>query len=99
MNPDQNRLVGENLSLDHRDVYQVIDVVFVNDYLEFTGKGRGNDGFRGPADKGFRPHPVFDKIGNGTDADAMFFAEFFKGGHSGHGAVVIHDFADDARRL
>ena len=37
-----------------------------------------------------------DEIGDGSDFEVVFLCEFDKVGQPRHGAVVIHDLADDA---
>ena len=39
---------------------------------------------------------VADELGDGEDAEAVLAAEGDEVGDAGHGAVVAHDFADDA---
>ena len=43
VNPDQNRLFGIDLAFNQGNMLQILHVVFVDDDLEFTGMGRGND--------------------------------------------------------
>ena len=73
---------------------QVVHVIFIDHDPEFTGDGRRNLGFGRPSHEGLLAHAIFDEIGNGNQPDVVFLAEFFQGGHAGHGAVIVHDFAD-----
>ncbi len=41
-------------------------------------------------------HPVLDELGDGQDGDVEGLRESFELGHTGHGPVFVHDFADDA---
>ncbi len=48
-----------------------------------------------PDDGVFGAQAVMDQVGDGADADAVFFGEHFQVRSSGHAAVIIHDFNDD----
>ena len=43
-------------------------------------------------------HPVADDIGHGNDLQSVSGSEFTKVGKAGHGAVNIHDLANDSGR-
>jgi hypothetical protein len=40
--------------------------------------------------------PKFDQVGYGADLQPVLVGEFYQGRQPRHGAVVVHDFADDA---
>ncbi len=40
--------------------------------------------------------PVADEVGDGDHEDAVLLGHLREVGHAGHGAVVVHDLADDA---
>ena len=42
---------------------------------------------------------VADDVAHGGDLEAVLFGEDLELGHAGHGAVFVHDFADDAGGL
>jgi hypothetical protein len=42
---------------------------------------------------------VVDQVGDGADLEAVFAGEGDQLGQAGHGAVVVHDLADDRRRF
>ena len=42
---------------------------------------------------------VADDVAHGSDLDAVLFSEDFEIGQAGHGAVFLHDFADDGSGL
>ena len=49
--------------------------------------------------KDSRLHPEVDEIGDGDDLEPVLFREDLQVGHSRHGAVILHDLADDAAGL
>src|SRR5213593_4290995 len=77
------------------DVLVVVDVAGVGDHAEFA-KTRGKNGFSNAADVAFVLHAVADEVGHREHLQIVFFAEFDELGHAGHGAVFVHDFANDS---
>ena len=41
---------------------------------------------------------VADEVGDGDHEDAVLLGHLHEVGHAGHGAVVVHDLADDSAR-
>ena len=76
-----------------------MQVGFVGDDPELAVTG-GHLGF-GRTPHGKKPglHSVTDQILDGGDFQAVLLGENFQIRHSGHGAVIFQDFADDRRRL
>ncbi len=52
-----------------------------------------------PLDGTLVDHAVVDQVGDGTDLDVVFGGKGFEFGATGHGAVIVHDFADHATGL
>src|SRR5690606_24881444 len=52
-----------------------------------------------PLNGTFVDHPVVNQVGDGADLDVVFCSKGFEFGAAGHGAVVVHHFADHAARL
>ncbi|MNK84608.1 hypothetical protein D3C87_1044600 [compost metagenome] len=52
-----------------------------------------------PLNGTFVDHPVVNQVGDGADLDVVFGGKSFQFGATGHGAVVVHHFADHAARL
>ncbi len=96
VHPDEHGIVGRDLALHQGYVLHLVHVVLVDDELEVPAEGGGECRRRCPADEGFRLHPEVDEIGDGDDLEPVLFREDLQVGHPRHGAVVLHDFADDA---
>src|SRR6266571_4195733 len=77
------------------DVLVVVDVAGVGDHAEFA-KTRGKNGFSNAADVAFVLHAVANEVGHREHLQVVFSAKLDELGHAGHGAVFVHDFADDA---
>ncbi len=99
MHAHEDLLIRVKFALHQGQVRVVIDVVGVGNDLEFAARSSGKCGRCGAMNKNFVLHPVLDDIGDGDDFEVVFFREFFEIGHARHGAVVFHDFTDDARRF
>ena len=59
----------------------------------------GQMGLRDALDHLLVVQPVGDDLGDADDVDAVPGGELLQLGHPGHGAVLVHDFADDAGGL
>ncbi len=68
---------------------------FVDAEVEGAEGGLDGEAFEA-ADEGVLLEAVFDEVGDGAHEEVVFGAEFFESGETGHGAVVGHDFDDDA---
>src|SRR5216683_350971 len=77
------------------DVLVVVDVTGVGDHAEFA-KTRGKNGFRDAAHVAFVLHAVANEVGHREHLQIVFPAKLDELGHAGHGAVFVHDFADDS---
>src|SRR6266571_5304594 len=86
---------SEKVAANEGDVLVVVNVAGVGDHAEFA-KTRGKNGFSDAAHVAFVLHAVANEVGHRKHLQIVFFAEFDELGHAGHGAVFVHDFADDA---
>ena len=77
-------LVTEELAVGHR--------------LELAEIGRKSHGDHA-LDELLPPAPVLDEVGDGDHLQVVPLAERREVGHTGHRPVVVHDLADDARRV
>ena len=73
----------------------VVDIAGIRNHAEIA-KASGQDSFCDAADVALVLHAVADEIGYREHFDPVLFAEFDELRHASHGAVFIHDFADDA---
>src|SRR5277367_4181244 len=71
------------------------DFALVGDHAELA-VARLDGALSGADDVALVAQAVTDKLGDGEDEQAVFAAEGDEVGDAGHGAVVAHDFADDA---
>ena len=86
--------VGD-LAKDHGDVrLRTAYLVLVGDHAEVTVLG-GDDGLGNAADVAFVLEAVADELGDGEHFELMLVAEANKVRDTGHGAVVVHDLADN----
>ena len=93
VDPHQDGFVGVDLPLHQGDVLVVVHIVVIGDGGELPQVGGQFDG--GPAvDEGLVPQPVLHQVGDGGDLDIVLFGKFLQVRHPGHGAVILHDFAD-----
>src|SRR6266850_2037759 len=95
MDAHQGRLRAFEIAAHQRDVLVVVHIAGVRDHAEIA-KARGQDGFRDAANVAFMLHAVADQVRNREHFQIVFLAKFNELRHAGHGAVFIHDFADDA---
>ena len=97
MNTHQYRLRRVDLSLDQRHV------LFLGDFvLEYEGAKLADVqrqvGFSDGAHQHLALHAVMDQVLDGDDLESEALGEFHQLRHPCHGAIVVHDLTDDARR-
>ncbi len=73
-----------------------IHIARISDHAK-VAVGRGQSGLGGAPNVSFVLHAIADQVGDREHFQAMRFAEFNELRNAGHGAVVIHHFADHAR--
>ena len=86
---------SETADYFERDMLVVVHVAGVSDHTEIA-EASGQDGFRDATDVTFMLHSVADEVRDREHFQIMFLTKFNELWHAGHGAVFIHDFADDA---
>src|SRR3989442_15913273 len=84
------------IAADKRHVLVAVHVARVGNHAKFA-EARRQDGLGDPVDVALVLHAVADEVRHGEDFQVVVFAEFQELRHAAHGAVFIHDFADDAR--
>ncbi len=94
----QHRLIARvfDVAFDHRDVRVAIDLGLIDDHAEFAVSGR-NHRFGEASHVALVRHAIADEFRHGEHLQVVFAAELGELRHARHGAVVVHDFADDAR--
>ena len=97
MDADESGLFAFEIAADERDVLIVVHVASVSDHAEIA-EARGKQGLGDAADVAFMLHAVADEIRDGQHFQIVLRAELLELRHASHGAVFIHDFADDAAR-
>src|SRR6266478_3794262 len=95
MDAHQGRLRSFEIAAHQRDVLVVVHIAGVRDHAEIA-KARGQDGFRDAANVAFMLHAVADEVRHREHFQIVFLAKLNELWHAGHGAIFIHDFADDA---
>ena len=95
MDADESGRITFEFSADERDVLIVIDIARIGDHAKFAKAG-GERGSREAANVAFMLHAVANEIGDGEQFQIVLFAEFDELRHARHGAILAHDFADDA---
>ena len=99
MDADEHRLGPGYIPFDQGQVLGVLGLVNVDDGPE-PAAGDGIELKLEPAlDDGVVTPPVGDEIGDGGDFHAVTLGERRQVREPGHGAVVVHDLADHARRV
>ena len=86
-----------HFALHQRNMRLAVDLRLVGNHAKVAVTG-WNDRLAESDEVGFRLQPVTNEFGHGQHLHLVLPAEFFQLRHPGHGAVVIHDLADDARR-
>src|SRR5207245_599587 len=84
------------IAADKRHVLIAVHVARIGNHAKFA-EARGQDGLGDPVDIALVLHAVADEVRHGEDFQIVVLAEFREWRHPAHGAVFIHDFADDAR--
>jgi len=97
MDAHQRRLRAFQIAAHKGNVLIVVHVAGVGDHAE-TAKARGQDRFRDAPDVALVLHAVANEVRHREHLQVVFLAKFNKLRHARHGAVITHDFADDARR-
>src|SRR6266446_1623748 len=95
MDAHQGRFRAFEITAHQRDVLVVVHVAGVGDHAEIA-KARWQDSFRDTANVALMLHAVADEVRHREHFQIVFLAKFNKLRHAGHGAVFVHDFADDA---
>ncbi len=72
-----------------------LDVALVGEHAEVAVLG-GQNALRDAVDVALVGHAVADEVGYGDHLEGVEFAELDEVGNAGHGAVFVHDLADDA---
>ena len=91
-------LAVADLAADERNVRLVIDLVLVGEDAERAVLGRQLRR-RDALDEPLGPHAVPDQVRDRDHQQAVLLRELRQLRHARHRAVVVHDFADDARRI
>ncbi|MCY1440554.1 hypothetical protein D9M71_568360 [compost metagenome] len=91
----QGRLFRADLADGQREVNLIGHRVAVGDQVEVAELAVQRL-FAEAGDGAFVDQAVVDQVGDGADLDAVLFGEGFQLRTTGHGAVVVHDFADHA---
>ena len=97
VNPDQYVLLIFNIPENQRHMFQPVNLGLVNMNPEFAVRGRQFSG-RAFRYQYFSLAAVGDQPRNRTPFQIVFFSKLIKLGNSGHGAVIIHYFADNTGR-
>jgi len=91
---DESGRFAFEVAADQRDVLVVVDVAGVGDHAEVAVAG-GENSFGDAADVALVLHAVANQVGNGQHLQIVLLTEFMELRHAGHGAVFVHNFADD----
>jgi len=95
---DERRSGSIELTANERDVLIVVDIAAVSDHAE-VAVASGQNGFGDAAHVAFVLHAVANEIRDREHLHIVFAAKIDELRHTRHGAVFIHDFADNARRI
>ena len=98
MDAHQHVVTRRPIADDQRGVFPAVDDAVVADDAGDAVPG-GQVGFRDAGDQGFAHAPMGDELSDAEDLQVMFAGELLQLGHPRHGAVGVHDFADDAGRI
>src|SRR5205807_5273649 len=94
MNPHQGGLLAFESAANQRNMLIVIDVAGVSDHAEIA-EARGKNRFGHAAHVTFVLHAITNQFRDRKHFQIVLAAKFDELRHAGHGAVFIHDFADD----
>ena len=90
---------ADKIALDERQMLARLDRRLVDVQVEFAGAAVVDAGLGDGAHEMVVAQPVGDEILDGADLEAVPLREGDEVGHARHGAVVVHDLADDRRRI
>src|SRR3990172_8469867 len=96
MHPHEYRPVTVDVAAHERQMHGIADVVMKGHDAE-VAELRRHQAFTDTLDRGFMLRAVADEIGDGADLESMPPGELFQFRQARHGAVFIHDLANDAR--
>ena len=95
----QHRAGGGQVALDQRQVLDRLRLGLVDMQLEGAAVGRLDAAAGDPGDDAVVLQAVADQVLDGADLEAVPLGEGDEVRHARHGAVVVHDLADDAGRV
>ena len=95
MDAHQRRLGAFQVAAHEGNVLIMVHVAGVGDHAEIA-EARGQNCFGNAPDVAFVLHAVADQVRDREHLQVVFLAKFDELRHAGHGAVITHDFADDA---
>ena len=98
MDAHQHVVTRRPIADDQRGVFPAVDDAVVTDDAGDTVPG-GQVGLGDAGDQGFAHAPVGDELGDAEYLEVVLAGELLQLGHPRHGAVGVHDFADDAGRI
>ena len=97
VDPDEHVLLARDLAADERDVLDVVE-----ERAEHVGGEvavlRRDPGLGDPLHELLPPASVPHEIGDRDHEEAVLLGEHLELGEAGHGAVVVHDLGEHARR-
>ncbi len=91
---DGDWLVGVDVASDEGEVFGVVCGDVVEVALEVAVVGWEGDGLL-EVDESFGVSSVFDDLGDGAGFELVFFLIVAEVSDASHGAIFVHDFADD----
>ncbi|MBA7583926.1 hypothetical protein ES708_25877 [subsurface metagenome] len=95
MNPDQGRFPGVHIPHHQGDMFIRVDITPVDNSSKLTISGR-QLGFGHPVHQFFVAAAVGDEVGHRDYLDAELIGDYLKLGQPRHGAVFVHNLADNA---
>src|SRR5438105_685508 len=98
MDAHERRRIVFQIAANERDVLVMVHVTRIGNHFEFA-EARGQSRFRHATHVALVLHAVANQVRHRQHFDAMFLAKFDELRHAGHGAVFVHDFADDPGRI
>ena len=84
-----------DVALHQRDVRVAVDLRLIGDHAELAVSG-GHHGLGQAPHVALVRHAVADEFGDGQHLHVVLAAELGELRHARHGAIVVHDLADDA---
>ena len=98
MDAHQDRIVRADIAHHHGQMHVAIDGVFES-YCAETSIDCRQIGFHGAPHQNFFLNAITHQISDADNLQAMNHGEVFELWQPCHGAVFVHDFADDSRRI